>query len=359
MTMPAENQHNPTESKSGLSKSSTQDDREVPNPTLDLLKPVPEEKLQAWLLEFYGKEMELTHRQVLRHRDLSYVERLQFRDALPASLIFKQVLPPWDIEQDLHERILIPSISNSPQLFMSAHLGQITAMLMEDLGPDNLLGCLESQDETRIKGVAHALGEELAKMHRSYSYRTDELLPLGILRSLSPIDYATTAEAMVEKLTRWQLADRENRLNLVRLAETIAGPLAGEPISLSHGDLYAENIVLRQNKLFIIDWSWFAMLGVPLVDIATITMEHPKNSSFTRHKEALIDAYCFESGKPEKDVRQALPHAEALSRLLFLDWLLERKTRGIEGTTVGPVNDLIERVVQELSERLRSLSSRS
>ena len=73
--------------------------------------------LQGWLREFYGKSVQISDREVLRHRDLSYVERLYVADGLPESIIYKLVLPPWDIEQDLHERILIPSVSNSPQLF--------------------------------------------------------------------------------------------------------------------------------------------------------------------------------------------------------------------------------------------------
>ncbi|MBK7750609.1 MAG: phosphotransferase [Candidatus Obscuribacter sp.] len=83
------------------------------------------------------------------------------------------------------------------------------------------------------------------------------------------------------------------------LADVIAGPLAGESISLTHGDLYAENIILRADKLFIIDWSWFAMLGVPLVDIATITMQHHKNGVFD-YRQDLPETYCFESGRQEK-----------------------------------------------------------
>lgn len=102
--------------------------------SLDLLTPVGEERLTSWLQEFYGKAVTVKSRELLRHRDLSYVERIELEDALPQSLIYKLVLPPWDVEQDLHERILIPSISNSPQLFMAAHQGQVTAMFMEDLG---------------------------------------------------------------------------------------------------------------------------------------------------------------------------------------------------------------------------------
>src|SRR5271170_6559687 len=96
------------------------------NESLNLLVIAPDEKLAGWLTEFYGKTVHIASRQVLRHRDLSYVERIKIADALPESIIYKLVLPPWDVEQDLHERILIPSITNSAQLFLSANYGSLT-----------------------------------------------------------------------------------------------------------------------------------------------------------------------------------------------------------------------------------------
>ena len=319
--------------------------------SLDLMQPVPEEKLLLWLKEFYGKEVKMVKRELLRHRDLSYVERLEFQDALPQSLIYKIVLPPWDIEQDLHERILIPSISNSPQLFMAAHHGQATAMFMEDLGRDSLISSGGSAE------VARRIGEELAKMHRSYSYRTDELMQMNILRALSPIDYESFTTDFCSKLSGWGLLAKGEGELLERLAKTLARPLAGEPISLVHGDLYAENIIVRGNRLFIIDWSWFTNLGVPLVDLATLSLEHHKNGAFHRFSGELIESYCFESGRAEQDVIATLPFAQALSRLLFLEWLVERKSRGIEGTTVGPVDNLIRSLVAERLNRLTDLTS--
>jgi len=320
------------------------------DPSLKLLEPLPEEQLFAWLEEFYGKRVEISQRELLRHRDLSYVERLVFRDSLPNSLIYKLVLPPWDIEQDLHERVLIPSISNSAQLYLSGHSGSITALFLEDLGSNSLIGNSDGE-------LATSLGKELAKMHRSYSYRTDELVQVGVLRCITPIDYAEFANNLANQLENWNLLLPGQRDQLAELSNAIALNLAGEPTSLVHGDFYAENIILRGDKLFIIDWSWFTILGVPLMDLATITMSHHKNGNFTEWRTEMIDAYCFEAGRESKDVLRLLPYAEALSRLFFLDWLVERKLRGIIGTTVGPVENLIPVVVRELAQYLTTLQS--
>jgi len=320
------------------------------NESLTLLTPAPEEKLQSWLREFYGKPIRITQRTVLRHRDLSYVERLHVDDGLPESIIYKLVLPPWDIEQDLHERILIPSVSNSPQLFLSAHFGQLTALFLEDLGTVIFESVCTAE-------LASRLGEELAKLHRAYGYRTDELINAGVLRSLLPIDYEDFTGTMVSQLRQWQLVTEKQGQDLQTLAQMLARKLASEPNSLVHGDMYAENIILRGGKMFIIDWSWFTILGVPLMDVATLTMRHPKNGSFSNWREELLDAYCFESGRESEVVRAALPHAETLSRLLFLYWLVVRRQLGILGTTVGPVDNLIPRVVDELSERLAGFPS--
>ena len=318
------------------------------NESLALLVPPPSEKLAGWLWEFYGKPAQIAERKILRHRDLSYVERLKIADALPESLIYKVVLPPWEVEQDLHERILIPSITNSAQLYLSAHLGPLTALFMEDVGTVSLLDV--SNEE-----LAGRIGKDLAKMHRSYSYRTDELLQMGILRTLYPLDYSHFTEKLVAQLCSWNLIDGRQSENLARLAATLATKLAGEPISLVHGDLYAENIILRNDRFHIIDWSWFTILGVPVMDLATLTMNHVKNGNFFAFAERVIDSYCFESGRNAEDVRQLLPSASTLGRLLFLYWLVERRRRGILGTTVGPVDSLIPVIVDELDELRKAL----
>lgn len=64
----------------------------------------------------------------------------------------------------------------------------------------------------------------------------------------------------------------------------------------------------------------------------------------------VVESYCFESARDVNDVMKLLPHAQTLSRILFLHWLVERKLMGIEGTTVGPVNDLIPQVVQQICQ---------
>ncbi len=317
--------------------------------SLQLLVTAPDEKLEGWLTEFYGKQVQIASRQLLRHRDLSYVERIKIADALPESIIYKLVLPPWDVEQDLHERILIPSITNSAQLFLSANYGSLTAMFIEDVGTVSLI-------DNGNEELAARIGQDLAKLHRSYCYRTDELMGLGILRTLFPLDYEEHALEICRNLRGWQIIDNEATDQLVSLARTLAENLAGEPTSLVHGDLYAENIILRNDRFHIIDWSWFTILGVPLMDLSTLTSNHYKNGPFFAFAEQVIDAYCFESGRDATDVSHALPFARLLSRLLFLDWLVERRKRGIMGTTVGPVDGLIQKIVNELHQSHQDLS---
>jgi Ser/Thr protein kinase RdoA (MazF antagonist) len=308
-----------------------------------LLLPVPEEQLLAWLGEFYGRAVEIEKREVLRHRDLSYVERLWIVDSLPGSLVYKLVLPPWDIEQDLHQRVLIPSISNSAQLYLSAHRGALTALFLEDLGTKSLVTAGNAE-------IAASVGKELAKMHRAYSYRTDELIQTNVLRTLLPLDYGEFTSALLGQLTDSNMIKKEEAQNIQQLARILAVRLAGEPISLVHGDLFAENIILRGDRLFVVDWSWFTILGVPLMDLATLTMEHPKNGGFCKWKNDVIEAYCFEYARDINHVRELLPYAETLSRLYFLHWLLERRKLSIAGAAVEPVDALIPSVVAELSQ---------
>jgi thiamine kinase-like enzyme len=319
------------------------------NESLTLLQPAPEDRLVAWLEEFYGKRVQITRREQLRHRDLSFVERLWIDNGLPESLIYKLVLPPWDIEQDLHERVLQPSIAHTAQLFMSAHYGQMTAMFLEDLGTQSLL------DRKVDAEFAADIGKELAKMHRSYSYRIEELRHLNILRSLVPGEYGAFVDNMVAHMRSWGLLRGTHESDLNALAERLSEALANEPVSLVHGDLYAENILVRNDRVFIIDWSWFTMIGVPAMDLASLTSDHFKNGTFFQWRDTVLDAYCFESGRKTDEVVAVLPYAETLSRVLFLNWLVVRRERGIMGTTVGPVDELIPKVVDELIARSQKL----
>lgn len=320
----------------------------VENESLQLLQKPPEERLTSWLREIYGKPVEVVERQVLRHRDLSYVERLKLADAIPESLIYKVVLPPWDIEQDLHERILIPEVSGSARLYLSGTYRGTTALFLEDLGTVSLTDYQEGD-------IAQRLGTELAKLHRAFTYRIDEVQEQGILRTLYPQNYPALALEMSEKLEQWNLCTKAQSQATQDLATMISAKLADEPISLVHGDLYAENLLFNHNKLYIIDWSWFTMIGAPIMDLATVTMSHPKNYNFERKRDEVIESYCSEYSRPANTLHGLLPFAEALSRLLFLHWLVERRSRGITGTTIGHVDGVIPRIVSELIEKHRSL----
>lgn len=322
------------------------------NITLKLLQPPPDEKLAAWLSEMYGKPVVIASRELLRHRDLSYVERLCLLDAVPESLIYKVVLPPWDIEQDLHEHILIPSVSSSPRLYLSGHYHGMTALFLEDLGRQSLVELATSES-------ANQLGTELAKLHRSFTYRIQELRDSSILRHVLPTDYESLCGMLCSSLKSWHLMDKDQESQLTRLAQIIASRFETEPISLVHGDFYAENIIIDKNKLFIIDWSWFTIIGAAIMDLASLTMDHIKNGSLQEFRQEVIGAYCMEYSRDQDELLVQLPYAEALSRLFFLHWLVERRSRGILGTTVGPVDPLIQKVIAELQERLVSLDNRS
>lgn len=373
------------------------------NETLELLKPPPEENLRSWLAEFYDKPVDIASRQLLRHRDLSRVERITIADSLPASLIYKAVLPPWDVELDLHQRVLVPSVTSSPVLYMSAHHADATVLFLEDLGPR----CLKSEAS---EDLAVALGKKLARLHRAFGYRTDDLKTSGILQTITPANYVELTTQICSALARWGLlqnrdfsrtvpvdqskqGDQRNQENqkdqeknqavmLHNVAHKLVERLEGEPISLVHGDFYAENLIPRSkhlnsnnvnshsfnshdenpafngisahtddtytDEIYIIDWSWFAIIGVPLMDLATVTMDHFKNGELLKYRQQIIESYCFEYGRAQNDTEKLLPAAETLSRLLFLYWLVVRRKRGIMGTTVGHIDNLIIDVLGEL-----------
>lgn len=315
------------------------------NPAIKLMEPVPDKKLFSWLHEFYGKEVSIKSRDILRHRDFSYVERIQLENALPESLIYKLVLPPWDIEQDLHQRVLVPSISSSAQLFMTAHHGSTTALFMEDLGN-------EYMTEQANEELAQRFGEDLAKMQRSYSYRIEELLEACILRDLSPDKIIGFTDQLASEFLKTKSITNSQANVITRAAQIARERLKDETVTLIHGDLYAENIVTRKNQLFVFDWSWFTCISSALVDVASMVSEHPKNGKFAEVRTKFIEAYCYESGRKVPEIMDLIPAASAVERLQFLKWLQERKARGVLGTTVGHVDDLITTVISQIEEHL-------
>lgn len=321
------------------------------NETLKLLEPVPEANLRSWLFELYNKEVEIERRELLRHRDLSYVVRLHLKGALPESLIYKLVLPPWDIEDDLHREILVPSISNSAKLYLTGHYKKITALFLEDFGSEYL-------NQKATKSLAQKLGESLAKMHRSYSYRIAELEPLNILPVWSPANYHIHVDKMKEALKDWKVFDSVDIDVLSRISDRAGQQFVNQPISLVHGDLYAENIVVGKleepRSLSIIDWSWFTTLGAPVLDVATLCSQHVKNGEFRQYSQDFLESYCFEAGRSVDEIKSDLDLAFLFERVFFLYWLITRKEIGIEGTTVGPVDNLILKILKDLSESFNS-----
>lgn len=312
------------------------------DPKLQLLNLVPDFKLKSWLGEFYGKSVKIVKTEVLRHRDFSYVARLSINDALPGTIIYKLILPPWHIEQDIIERILVPSISHSPQLYLAAHHRDMTALFLEDLGSDCLL-----DKATSI--TASMLGEYLARLHRSYCYRVDEIAQLQILKVLSPLDYIDFCQNLTNMLDKFNCGIASSSLTKLNdLIKDIAQALAHEPVSLVHGDFYAENIIINHNRLHFIDWSWFTMLSVPILDLCSVTMTCSKNGSLSNFKQNIIESYCYEAGRSSNQVLELLPFVQNLNAILFLNWLAVRKKLGYEATTVGPVNDLIASTIAKL-----------
>lgn len=319
---------------------------EVENETLSLLTPPPQDLLDGWLKEMYGKKVEIERRHLLRHRDLSYVERLWLKDALPKTLIYKVVLPPWDVEQELHEHILIPSVSNSARLYLSGTYSGTTALLMEDLGQQALVDALDKESE-----LPNRVGTELAKLHRAFTYRIAEVQDTGVLRYMPPSEFEPLVNELKLELRNWMLVDEAQEKLLGEIGKMLSEKLADEPVSLVHGDLYAENMLFDGEHLFIIDWSWFTKISTPILDLATLTMDHFKNGALRERSAEVIEAYCLEYSRKQEEIYAKLPVAELLGRVLFLEWLIERRRRGIMGTTVGPVEILIGTVLTELSMR--------
>ncbi|HMO23289.1 MAG TPA: phosphotransferase, partial [Candidatus Melainabacteria bacterium] len=244
------------------------------------------------------------------------------------------------------ERVLVPSISNSARLYMTAHHGSVTALFLEDLGNEYLT-------EHATAEIAQLFGEELAKMHRSYTYRMAEIIDSGIMRNLETPNIEPFTEKLVEGLMRLGNLDAVRKKTLLDAASFCKSKLKDEPPTLVHGDLYAENIVLRKDELYLFDWSWFTSIGPCMIDFASMVSDHPKNGIFRNYSKEFAEAYCFESGRKPDEILELASCGAILERLLFLSWLEERKSLGVLGTTVGHVDNLIEKVIGQIEDKLK------
>ncbi len=281
----------------------------------------------------------------LRQRDFSVVARIHFH--LPdgsnvPSLIYKKVRAPWHCEAQIMRFVKDAKLPNVPLLIGAKVSGDLAETLQEDAGSLSLCD-YNSYELAMITGLA------LAQTH-DRALESNQHYPEIFARLDSGEKIAECFQANASRLGA--LYPDYNHKILARLTSVgfeVAEQLETLECCLQHGDLYGENIVLKDGDAPVfIDWSYFCFIGPRLYDLATLASSHTKNGSLVQHRKALLEGYAAGSEFSFEQIESMLPSSFRLSRLLFLQWLLTRVQMGITETTVGPVRPLIDTVVSEI-----------
>lgn len=168
------------------------------------------------------------------------------------------------------------------------------------------------------------LWEEAFRLHarhqRSWAGQQGALFQAGCLdRRLSRM--AEQIDAVVSDETLLRDMEPSERVRTRSSAPAFHAMLAelsalGIPETLVHGDLHAENIALRDDRLTFFDWT-DAAVSHPFLDLVIFTHESEFIDSVPGARERLISAYLDEwrGVAPEASLRRAAALAQPLSML--------------------------------------------
>ena len=277
---------------------------------------------------------------VLRQRDFSVVGRVFLKGG--GTIIYKKVIAPWDCEAEIVSAVDAIHSPNIPAILGVRKGIGWAELLQQDVGEKSL------RDKNSWR-LAERTGMLLAQIHTDLGKVQTEW-PDVIQRLNNRETIAACFHTNALKLEHlFPHFDKGAVAALILIGGIIAEILGETEMGLLHGDVYGENIILKDDvEPFFIDWSYFAFLGPKVYDLASLVSGHAKNGSLIRHRQNLISAYAKTAGISVLQTENLIPSAYRLSRLLFLQWLLTRVEMGITQTTVGPVEKLIVQVVGEI-----------
>jgi len=168
--------------------------------------------------------------------------------------------------------------ADSPNIHRSE--ARVAAALPASVPAPRLLGCFEEdgwvvlvfEDIDGSMPVQPWAAAELARV-------LDTLSELATALTPTPIEAPTVAEACADQFQGWRhllraqgeddLAwlDRWAQLHLTDLAALEAGwSAAAEGVTLAHADLRADNLLLTEDRVMVVDWSW-TCLAAPWFDL--------------------------------------------------------------------------------------------
>ncbi|MFE3447686.1 phosphotransferase family protein [Nonomuraea sp. NPDC059194] len=220
---------------------------------------------------------------------------------------------------------------------------EIAGALPERVPAPKLLASFDTGDWVAL------VFEDVAGRHPAMPWRDDELRrvldavdELSTALTPAPITARTFADMHEESFTGWRrLLDEDTTgldpwalRNLDALAELEEGwAAAAEGDSLVHADLRADNVLLTDDRVYVVDWPW-ASVGAPWIDLVcmlpSVRMQggpppqelfDDKDPAVTAVLAALTGYFVRQGRQPDPP---GLPTVRAFQRaqgVAALDWL--------------------------------------
>ncbi|MGQ9630538.1 MAG: phosphotransferase family protein [bacterium] len=307
-------------------------------------------RVQKLLRDIYDVSIVNLSRKYLKRWDLSCVELLKFTNDIGISLtlILKTVAPPWDREVDIYVETFPRLIKFMPDLIMTFRDDE-TQNLSFFL--ENISGVL-LRDSLSPESVERA-AESLATIHFKSRGILNRLERRKVPSLASREDYEAWFDRLVGDLANIGLLSSEGSARPLRerLDDALENIL-GLPITLVHGDLYADNIIITAEDVKFIDWG-SAFIGGGFLDVVSLTSpDERKNGDIRPFRENIIRAYVRTyrdlggENLSRFNLERTIASGEWVRSLRDLSWLVERIKGGF--VTPGPIREWAEEGLRKL-----------
>lgn len=291
--------------------------------------PTPREVLENGLADYFGRPVaivDMTGTSLWGGGNDYPLQRMAVTLASgeTLSVIFKRLLPDPDpvgksyLREVLVYRLLLAGGRfDAPALYASVHdeARDRYWLFVEDIGDRTL------DDADDVEDWLSAV-RWLARLHRAYAGRAEELRNLGCLGEHDERFYHTLGAK-----ARQNFAAAGNPEAFARFEElmsdygSVVSGLVARPRSLVHGDFASHNVALQPGgRIRAIDWEW-AAVGIGAWDLVRLLY------GWGFHKAMLIDAYVAELGVGQGAVvdREEIAATVSLCDFVYRIWILSQQ----------------------------------
>jgi hypothetical protein len=288
--------------------------------------PASREVLEQGLSDHFGRPVQIAGLKSRSQAASSHaIERLWVilasGERLP--VVFKRLQPGEELygnerEVLIYRRLLGGERFGAPAVYASVYEESERRywLFLEDVGSSTL-------DDGDVEEWL-AAARWLAGMHGSYHGREDDLRALGCLMEHGPAYYHMIAQAARRNLALAGTGEALVRFDaLMGSFGSLVSYLVGEPQTLVHGDVFAQNLIIQAGgRIRAIDWE-SAAVGLGAWDLAKLidgwgsmkaTFLAAYLAEFERHVARPLDREGFQ---------RLFRHCEILNPLWHLRWSVE------------------------------------